>query len=76
MVTKTITITETAYNLLKRKKRPDESFSDLITRFFGENVSIVEFYGAWEGDDEEWSEIWHTIQIGWKNWNIFENSLD
>jgi predicted CopG family antitoxin len=32
MATKTITITEDAYNKLKLRKKPNESFSDVINR--------------------------------------------
>tara|TARA_B100000315_G_scaffold608_1_gene535 strand:+ start:140 stop:370 length:231 start_codon:yes stop_codon:yes gene_type:complete len=35
MVTKTLTITEDAYNLLKQQKLEDESFSQEITRIVG-----------------------------------------
>lgn len=35
MATKTITITEDAYDALKRAKQPGESFSDVIRRKFG-----------------------------------------
>jgi predicted CopG family antitoxin len=44
MATKTISITEKAYDILKNKKKSKESFSDVITRTFGKR-SILEFAG-------------------------------
>jgi len=41
MTVKTITITEDAYNLFKRLKEKDESFSDLIKRIGSERKSDV-----------------------------------
>ncbi len=70
MPTKTITITENAYNLLKRKKRPQESFSELITRVFGEKSSILDLYGAWNGTEEEWDLILKGIKNAWQNWEF------
>lgn len=41
MTVKTITITEDAYNLFKRLKEEDESFSDLIKRIGSERKSDI-----------------------------------
>lgn len=47
MTVKTITITEDAYNLFKRLKEEDESFSDLIKRIGSERKSdINRIFGA------------------------------
>lgn len=47
MTVKTITITEDAYNLFKRLKEKDESFSDLINRIGSERKSDVNrIFGA------------------------------
>lgn len=45
MTTKTITVTENAYDALKRMKEPNESFSDTLLRISGKK-SIREFAGA------------------------------
>ena len=47
MATKTITIGEDAYELLKSAKRPDESFSDTIRRTYGKRKRMEDFFGAW-----------------------------
>ncbi|MEK6838020.1 MAG: antitoxin VapB family protein [Nanoarchaeota archaeon] len=45
MAVKTITVTEKAYEALKAKKAPNESFSETILRFAGSR-SLKEFAGA------------------------------
>jgi predicted CopG family antitoxin len=52
-LTKVISLSEEAYATLKKRKRPNESFSDVVMRFAGDQQkkSLVEFAGAWKGDD-------------------------
>jgi len=52
-MTKVISLSERAYATLKRLKRPNESFSELVLRMPGqkERRSLLEFAGAWKGDD-------------------------
>ena len=52
-MTKVISLSERAYGTLKKLKRPNESFSDLVLRMAGqrERRSILEFAGVWKGDD-------------------------
>ncbi len=45
MAVKTITVTENAYEALKAKKAPNESFSEAILRIAGRR-SLLEFAGA------------------------------
>ena len=45
MAVKTITVTEKAYETLKAKKTPNESFSEAIMRIAGRR-SLMEFAGA------------------------------
>jgi len=54
-MTKVISLSEKAYGTLKRLKRPNESFSDLVLRMTGqgERKSILEFAGTWKGNDIE-----------------------
>lgn len=68
MVTKTLTITEKAYELLKMHKLPGESFSQAIIRLLSKGGSIDALYGAWEGDDQEWAEIEERMRASWNNW--------
>lgn len=48
MATKTITIMEDAYELLKRAKLADESFSDTIRRTYSKEKKMEDFFGAWD----------------------------
>jgi predicted CopG family antitoxin len=50
---KVISLSERAYGTLKKLKREDESFSDVVLRMAGKNnkKSLLEFAGKWEGED-------------------------
>ena len=51
MATKTITIMEDAYEMIKKAKKEGESFSDLFRREFSRKrqmKSIMDFAGAWK----------------------------
>ena len=48
MGTKSLTITEEAYDRLKAHKREGESFTDTVLRLTGENRDIMKGFGAWE----------------------------
>ncbi|MGM5485429.1 MAG: antitoxin VapB family protein [Nanobdellota archaeon] len=51
MATKTISLMEDAYEVLKRAKLPDESFSDVIRREI--KKSPEDFFGVWKDLDTE-----------------------
>lgn len=53
MSTKTITIMDDAYDLLKKSKMPNESFSDVIRRELSGKKKITDFYGAWSNFDTD-----------------------
>lgn len=54
MTVKTITITENAYEKIKRLKRENESFSELFLRLSGEKRSTGRsIYGLLKGEDTE-----------------------
>ncbi len=44
---KTISLDEKAYQLLKRAKRPGESFSEVVRRIAKRRPPLVSFGGAW-----------------------------
>ena len=47
MVTKSITLDKGAYDLLKRAKRHNESFSDVVRRLTGTQLRLSDYAGAW-----------------------------
>jgi len=47
MGTKVISIMDDAYELLRKNKKPDESFSEVIRRLVPKKRNIMEFAGAW-----------------------------
>lgn len=53
MGTKTISLAEDAYERLKRHKREDESFSDVVRRLTGDDFSLSDYYGALDDDTAE-----------------------
>jgi predicted CopG family antitoxin len=48
MATKTITLSEDAYRLLRAEKGKGESFSDVVRRLSQGRKSIQRFAGAWK----------------------------
>ncbi|MHA1732109.1 MAG: antitoxin VapB family protein [Promethearchaeota archaeon] len=63
MVQKTISLSESVYTRLKARKKPGESFSDLILRLLNtkdphRGESLEKFFGTLEEEHEgEWDEI-------------------
>ena len=53
MVSKTLTITEEAYSVLKSLKREGESFSKLFIRLAEKNVDGSKYFGILKGDVKE-----------------------
>ncbi len=55
MATKTLTITEDAYTMLKNKKMKDESFSEEITRLLSakRKKSLMDFFGILTEEEGE-----------------------
>ncbi|SEH40664.1 Predicted antitoxin, CopG family [Halopenitus malekzadehii] len=49
MATKTITVTEEAYERLREMKRDDESFTDVLLRVTGDERDVMKGFGAWKG---------------------------
>ena len=56
MGTKTISIMNDAYNILKSRKHEHESFSDVIRKITRNKRDIMEFAGAWKNISEEDAE--------------------
>lgn len=60
MAVKTITITENAYEILKSKKKENESFSKTIVRMFG-RPSLMQFAGCLSKESAD--KLEHTIKL-------------
>ena len=56
MVTKTLTITEDAYDILARQKKEGESFSSEIRRLLGRKTRISDLAGSWSDVTEKEAE--------------------
>jgi len=54
-MTKVITLSDGAYHELKKRKRGDDSFSDVVLRLVGGDgeTNILDLKGKWVGDDVE-----------------------
>ncbi len=66
---KTISLSDEAYNALKRKKQKGESFNDLILRLSSEpnQKDILSLAGSWNGSNEESEKILKIIYENRKN---------
>ena len=64
MASKTITITEDVYQLLKLLKKQDESFSELLRRLAMQvnGQKLEAFFGLWDVNDQEYKEIQEVIK--------------
>ena len=65
MVTKTITITKSAYDALLREKRERESFSNLALRLTRKNGTLKECLGLWKLSRKE-RKIFKEIIKSWE----------
>ncbi|HEC40377.1 hypothetical protein LCGC14_0907780 [marine sediment metagenome] len=78
MVSKTITITEEVYKILKLLKKQDESFSELLRRLAmsvnGQNLE--HFFGSWELNDQEYKDIQEEIKGNQLPFNEKKRSFD
>ena len=66
MPTKTITITEEAYNRLANEKADGESFTEVIKRISARG-KLSDCFGKWEGDQKELTEIQMVMKKAWKD---------
>ncbi|UCE38472.1 MAG: antitoxin [Thermoplasmata archaeon] len=66
MVTKTITITKSAYEALIREKRERESFSNLALRLTSKHGTLKECLGLWKLSQKE-RKIFEDIKKSWED---------
>jgi predicted CopG family antitoxin len=64
MTTKTITVTEEAYEALARHKKKDESFSELALRLTRRKGSLEECWGLWKLGSEE-LKVFEELKRSW-----------
>lgn len=65
MAQKTIALDQEAYDLLRKKKREDETFSDVVKRLAKKPRSILEFAGAWKNvPKEDMTRIREFLRMG------------
>ena len=65
MGTKTISITEEAYEALLREKANKESFSETILRITKKSGKIADCFGTWKMIDKEEEAIRIELSKGW-----------
>jgi predicted CopG family antitoxin len=66
MATKTISITEKAYNALLREKKNKESFTDTILRLTKKSDKIADCFDTWKMTNEEEEAIHSELSNGWR----------
>ena len=72
MASKTITITEEVYQLLKVLKKQNESFSELLRRLAMRvnGQKLDNFFGSWDLKDQEYKEIQEEIKANLLPFNV------
>ncbi len=66
MATKTISITEEAYDALVREKIDKESFTETILRLTKKTGKLADCFGTWEMTDKEQENIEAILAEGWQ----------
>ena len=66
MATKTISITQKAYEALLREKKTKESFTDTILRITKKSDKLTDCFGTWKMTDEEEETIRNELSEGWR----------
>ena len=66
MATKTISITEKAYEALLREKKTKESFTDTILRITKKSGKLADCFGTWKMSDDEEEAIHSELSEGWR----------
>ncbi|MBX8633153.1 MAG: antitoxin [Thermoplasmata archaeon] len=66
MATKNISITNEAYESLKRERRGNESFTEVILRLAHTRGSLSDCFGIWKLTDHEETKINMELSRGWQ----------
>jgi predicted CopG family antitoxin len=70
MTTKTISITEHAYNMLLLEKEESESFSDVVSRLVKRRSELSDSFGKWEMTSEEIQNLKFELNNMWQEWQL------
>ena len=65
MGTKTITVTEEAYDKIAREKKEGESFSELFLRIGRDKGTLAECLGLWSDIPDEKMKVFDDIERSW-----------
>jgi len=65
---KNISINEDVYRRLRKAKRDNESFSEVIRRLLGPDDDILDLFGTITMSDEEKEELLKDIDKMWGAW--------
>jgi predicted CopG family antitoxin len=66
MATKTISITQEAYQALLSQKQNKESFTQTILRITKKTGKISDCFGSWKITDEEEKNLQTELALGWR----------
>ncbi len=69
MGSKTVTISEEAYEFLLKEKMKNESFSYVILRLTKRFGRIFESFGKWDVSDEEEKMLNEDLKNIWSSWS-------
>jgi len=66
---KTLTISDEAYNKLRRLKAEGESFTDVVLRLAEGRGNVLRHAGGWSDmTDKEEKELMKTLRDMWSRW--------
>jgi predicted CopG family antitoxin len=65
---KNISISEEVYRRLRKAKRDNESFNEVIRRLLGPDDDIIDLFGTITMSDEEKDEFLKNIDEMWGAW--------
>lgn len=71
-MTKTITVTNEAYEAIKNIKESNESFSDLFNRISKKKVLIKDLFGIMEKSSISYEDVKKKMKEGRKRFNIIK----
>ncbi len=66
---KNISLNDKAYDCLRRAKRENESFSDIVLRHLGPDDDISDLFGVLSMSDEERENLFEDLDEIWGAWS-------